>query len=524
MLDYPTTAPALLPVGAPERAETVMGDGTVLVSDIHRPVRGGTYPVLVMRQPYGRAIASTIVLAHPAWYASHGYVVVVQDVRGTGGSGGDFDPFQTEISDGAETLVWARALPRGNGAMATYGFSYQGMTQLLALAGGARPDAMAISMAAFDPEFDWATEGGVFRVGLCTGWAAQMARDRARRQGDDTALAALAPEQGWQSQFTYLVSRPDLSHLARWCTPGGAGHDPAAALCDTALNVPLLQVAGTADFLLRGSLAADHAFRAQSPRTTHLILAPWPHIPWAQTDTGLSIDRAQIAFFDHYLKDIGPRPAACIAHVSGAGCWATYDPTRLHDTPTRTYHLASGGLAAPTVSDGQLCETAPGDGCDILVHDPSRPGPLIGGAAGQPPGPAERGALDTRSDVACYTTAPFPQAGLLFGPAHLTLALEQTGPTVPVAASLSCLRPDGSAHVLSTAVAAPGHTLRFDALAARIAAGDALRLSIQPAPTPDYLLVRAPVLPGAHTMPTRLTLHHGESLLLLPLTPEAPDD
>ncbi|MEH2107591.1 MAG: hypothetical protein V7K43_15370 [Nostoc sp.] len=30
-----------------------------------------------MRQPYGRAIASTVVYAHPTWYAAHGYIVVI---------------------------------------------------------------------------------------------------------------------------------------------------------------------------------------------------------------------------------------------------------------------------------------------------------------------------------------------------------------------------------------------------------------------------------------------------------------
>ncbi|MEY3962940.1 MAG: hypothetical protein RLZZ106_195, partial [Cyanobacteriota bacterium] len=39
-----------------------------------------------MRQPYGRAIASTVTYAHPQWYAQHGFAVVVQDVRGRGDS------------------------------------------------------------------------------------------------------------------------------------------------------------------------------------------------------------------------------------------------------------------------------------------------------------------------------------------------------------------------------------------------------------------------------------------------------
>ena len=46
-----------------------------------------------MRQPYGRDIASTVVYAHPVWFARHGYNVVIQDVRGRGDSGASFIPF-----------------------------------------------------------------------------------------------------------------------------------------------------------------------------------------------------------------------------------------------------------------------------------------------------------------------------------------------------------------------------------------------------------------------------------------------
>ena len=50
----------------------------------------GPWPALLMRQPYGKEIASTVTYAHPAWWASHGYLVVIQDVRGQGESGGVF--------------------------------------------------------------------------------------------------------------------------------------------------------------------------------------------------------------------------------------------------------------------------------------------------------------------------------------------------------------------------------------------------------------------------------------------------
>ena len=68
-------------------------DGIKLVSRVWQPAGQGPLPVLLMRQPYGRAIASTVTYAHPSWYAAHGFLVVVQDVRGQGASQGKFQGF-----------------------------------------------------------------------------------------------------------------------------------------------------------------------------------------------------------------------------------------------------------------------------------------------------------------------------------------------------------------------------------------------------------------------------------------------
>jgi uncharacterized protein len=56
-----------MPVAEPQTVSMRTVDGTRLDADIYRPDRGGEYPVLLMRQPYGRRIASTVVYAHPSW-------------------------------------------------------------------------------------------------------------------------------------------------------------------------------------------------------------------------------------------------------------------------------------------------------------------------------------------------------------------------------------------------------------------------------------------------------------------------
>ncbi len=71
-------------VAIERRVPCVMRDGITLYADIYTPAVPGPHPVLLMRQPYGRALASTVSHAHPVWYADKGYMVVIQDVRGRG--------------------------------------------------------------------------------------------------------------------------------------------------------------------------------------------------------------------------------------------------------------------------------------------------------------------------------------------------------------------------------------------------------------------------------------------------------
>ena len=64
----------------------------------------------------------------------------LQSVRGTFGSGGDFDPMVHEIADGADTVAWLRDQPWFTGTFATIGLSYLGFTQWALLDGSAAGD------------------------------------------------------------------------------------------------------------------------------------------------------------------------------------------------------------------------------------------------------------------------------------------------------------------------------------------------------------------------------------------------
>jgi len=140
-----------------ETASMLTTDSLRLDADIYRPDAAGEFPVLLMRQPYGRDLASTVVYSHPAWYAKHGYIVVIQDVRGRGTSEGEFNLFVSETQDGFDSVNWAANLPASNGKVGMYGFSYQGMTQLYTAA--AKPSALITicpAMVGCNLYADWA--------------------------------------------------------------------------------------------------------------------------------------------------------------------------------------------------------------------------------------------------------------------------------------------------------------------------------------------------------------------------------
>ena len=83
-----------------------MRDGTTLYADVYRPDGPGPFPVILMRLPYDKTQAQQITYAHPSWYARHGYLVVIQDVRGRWKSEGTFYPFRHEMADGYDTVEW----------------------------------------------------------------------------------------------------------------------------------------------------------------------------------------------------------------------------------------------------------------------------------------------------------------------------------------------------------------------------------------------------------------------------------
>jgi len=115
-----------------------MRDGVVLDADVYRPAAPGRYPVLIERIAYelgGRAAG------YADFYASRGYAVVAQNVRGTYRSGGEYSFFGQDQPDGYDTVEWAARQPWSSGRVGMLDGSYSAFTQYFAAA--AAPPSLA---------------------------------------------------------------------------------------------------------------------------------------------------------------------------------------------------------------------------------------------------------------------------------------------------------------------------------------------------------------------------------------------
>lgn len=114
-----------------------MRDGTTLLADVHRPNPDGRYPALIAASPYPRQLqdlgapAGFIEAGPTDFWVPRGYVHVIANLRGTGGSGGTFGFFDgQERRDMYDLVEWAAAQPWCDGNVGMIGISYFAMTQL----------------------------------------------------------------------------------------------------------------------------------------------------------------------------------------------------------------------------------------------------------------------------------------------------------------------------------------------------------------------------------------------------------
>ncbi|MFI8392227.1 CocE/NonD family hydrolase [Streptomyces sp. NPDC085540] len=114
-----------------------MRDGIGLLADVHRPDSDGRFPALIAASPYPRQIQDLgapmgfIEAGASDFWVPRGYVHVIANLRGTGGSGGTFGFFDAQERRDLHDLVeWAAEQPWCDGNVGMIGISYFAMAQL----------------------------------------------------------------------------------------------------------------------------------------------------------------------------------------------------------------------------------------------------------------------------------------------------------------------------------------------------------------------------------------------------------
>lgn len=470
-----------------EAVRIPMRDGVELHGVLIRPEADGRYPTLVYRTPYGadRYAASG---AFPLKAAKAGYLVVLVDVRGRYGSAGEFEAYRHEKEDGYDTVEWAAAHPFSNGRVGTWGGSYPGYVQWLALS--QRPPHLVTAVPDMTPvgSHHFFYQGGAFNLTWYEWFMPLILPDLRRRAGDrsgpwsrDSAAMAWAAAR---DSLDIYAARPLMGvDLLREHAPyyyDWLAHPDSGAYWDFAqvqhafgqMTAPVLIVDGWFDnaYGPEGATRGFNGVRAEaaSPEArehTRLVMGPWGHqgvgvrtMATGDLDfgpnAGLDLDAYLLRWFDRRLKGIrngidGTRPV--LLFVMGENRWRRFDGWPPAGTEPVAWHLTSGSPANTRQGGGELDRGAgpsrSGRSADTLVFDPRDPvwNPRFDEAAG----PVEQSVVESREDVLVYTSEPLEDDVVVVGEVAVELWVSSDAPDTDFAFMLTDVHPDGTSYNLA---------------------------------------------------------------------------
>ncbi|WP_082817307.1 MULTISPECIES: CocE/NonD family hydrolase [Micrococcales] len=446
-------------------------DGTVLKSNVYRPAGEGPFPVLLTRQPYSKDLISHQSVLDPLAAAARGYIVVVQDVRGTFTSGGDFRPFEDEVFDGVDTVAWAASLPGASGRVGMYGLSYFGFTQLAAAVGGASElGAVAPMQRCADALRGFYFRQGAFELSMQGIWyLGAVGVAEAMRVSDPAALGRVLPalineidslgSAGFASR-PLAEFAPVRSHPVNqgFFTPLNHPMDPETLsfmnLPVEDSDVPSLNIGGWYDIFLQQTIDDFSAAKARNVPAS-LLIGPWAHAatgnPVGDVNFGVmssadvldlngGLFETQLSWFDQWLKGAATNEEAPVkVFIMGSNRWATMDSWPPPEAREVEWYLGS---------DGRLStEAVPSTGSDDYTYDPSDPVPTLGGAlmadAGHRPGPIDQRPIEARADVLTFTSEPLEEDTEVMGRITAYLWAATSAKDTDFVVRLCDVHPDG---------------------------------------------------------------------------------
>jgi hypothetical protein len=473
-----------------------MLDGTKLASNVWLPDSDGPLPVLLTRTPYGKDHMATYNLCVPNIFElmKNGYAVVVQECRGTFGSGGTFVPHVADADDGAETVRWLIEQEWCDGNVGSFGGSYLGLVQWHTASTGV-PGFKAMSPAVTSADLygaPWHSPGGALSLGMILWWATLMSINEAQRalesgidhadiSGDLEQLLENVANQEAVAAVTPVSEHPLIAKYLPWAIDVAIGHpdydqtwvELSALERVSSITTSALHIGGWYDLLYGETLRAftemkARAGSAEAREGQRLIMGPWSHgpnghfgfFPDRQFGPAASMEAAklsdyQIEFFDRSLKgreDALKNAPSVRIFVMGIDQWRDESDWPLPDTTYTAYYLTGDGSANTAGGAGGLSTSEPaGDKVDSYLYDPRCPVPSLGGTLLKLDGydgPADQRSVHSREDVLCFTTDVLDHSVEVTGPISATLHVSSSATDTDFTAKLVDIHPDGRAIIL----------------------------------------------------------------------------
>jgi putative CocE/NonD family hydrolase len=460
-----------------------MRDGIRLATDIYFPALSnkparGPFPVLVERTPYDKD--GTRFVLHARFFARHGYVVLVQDVRGRGNSEGEWYPFAREAPDGYDTIEWAAVQPWSDGKVGTMGTSYMAAVQSAAATlNPPHLKAMFVTEGPSDYYSCSMRQNGALEQRFLI-YAFHMAVSSKEARANPALRMALLEARNnlgaWLSKLPLKKGASPLRLLPNyeqwaidlqthgdydeyWQQRGYAIHDYYAEHAD----VPTVYFGAWYDSYARATAENFIALTKLKKRPQKLLMGPWTH--GVTMDQDFSGDVAfgpdavdhyngmRLRWFDYWLKGLDTgimdEPPVTIFVMGGGSGKKTFDVLGLagrldHGGRWRTerewplarsrntpYYLHAGGTLSPEKPMTRSSATT-------YRFDPRDPVPTLGGCISvgfefMPPGGFDQRSranmfgmrdslpLAARQDVLVFTTAPLVRDLEVTGPVTITL-------------------------------------------------------------------------------------------------------
>lgn len=505
-----------------------MRDGVELRATHYAPLTANPMGTILVRGPYGRSYPFSVMYAE--LYAARGYHVLLQSVRGTFGSGGEFVPMVHEADDAVDTAAWLRHQPWFTGSFGTIGLSYLGFTQW-ALLSDPPPELAAAVIAVGPHDFhasSWGT--GSFSLTDFLGWSHMVAHQ------EEPPLRRLRHQLGAVRRVTRVTHGLPLGAASRQLLGSGSpwyeswiSHpdvdDPfweAMRMTDALdrCEVPVLLISGWQDLFLEQTLTQYRQLRRRGLDVA-MTIGPWTHAQMVTKAMATAAAETLSWLGAHLAKVPTPaRPGPVRVYVGHHG-WVD-----LPDWPPVT-----GKGVLYLQPGGRLTAAAPPRDAppSRFRYNPADPTPTVGGRllSGRS-GYRDDGALARRCDVLSFTSGPLDADLYVCGYPVVELAHHSHNPHFDVFVRVSEVDARGRSRNVSDGYrrfsAVPDEPVRIelDTIAHRFRAGSRIRVLVAGGSHPRFarnLGTGEPVLTGHRMVPSTHTVHHGEggtSKLILP--------